>query len=29
MAETHTRRGAALAVLNPTNPLLGNYITTK
>jgi hypothetical protein len=29
MAETDTRRGAAMAVLNATNRLLGNYITTK
>ena len=29
MAETDTRRGAAMAVLNATNRVLGNYIATK
>ncbi|HEY4307100.1 MAG TPA: hypothetical protein VGM82_21700 [Gemmatimonadaceae bacterium] len=29
MAETDTRRGAAMAVLNATNRVLGNYIMTK
>lgn len=29
LAETDTRRGAAMAVLNATNRVLGNYITTR
>lgn len=29
LAETDTRRGAAMAVLNATNRVLGNYISTK
>ncbi len=29
LAETDTRRGAAMAVLNATNRILGNYMTTR
>jgi hypothetical protein len=29
LAETDTRRGAAMAVLNATNRVLGNYIATR
>jgi hypothetical protein len=29
LAETDTRRGAAIAVLNATNRVLGNYIATR
>jgi hypothetical protein len=29
LAETDTRRGAAMAVLNATNRVLGNYMTTR
>jgi hypothetical protein len=29
LAETDTRRGAAMAVLNATNRMLGNFIATK
>lgn len=29
LAETDTRRGAAMAVLNATNRVLGNYISTR
>lgn len=29
LAETDTRRGAAMAVLNATNRILGNHISTK
>jgi hypothetical protein len=29
LAETDTRRGAAMAVLNATNRVLGNHITTR
>lgn len=29
LAETDTRRGAAIAVLNATNRILGNYIATR
>jgi hypothetical protein len=29
LAETDTRRGAAMAVLNATNRVLGNYILAK
>jgi hypothetical protein len=29
LAETDTRRGSAMAVLNATNRILGNYMTTR
>ncbi len=29
LAESDIRRGAAIAVLNATNRVLGNYITTR
>jgi hypothetical protein len=29
LAETDTRRGAAMAVLHATNRVLGNYLTTR
>ena len=29
LAETDTRRGTAMAVLNATNRVLGNYISTR